>query len=934
MQVDQPTQQECQKVPEEWKAPVNITWEEQRALDIQKWEDEIIYSGRYYDKEKEYRHVTLPRAIAQYMPRGKLLSEIEWRSLGLKQSEGWEHYLIHASSNEIESENIKTEEESGKKRRVLVPKVEEIEEIDESPTGVVEDLFNQLRFSQCISKIAWSSQNVIAWVSPKERDGVHILKPMRNNLSASDVYVDKWSYPQNASRSMTIDTEQFHAGNDIVNIVFNQFGNVLASIDRTGIIVLWFMEEFINEWKSIWNVDIKEPVVAFWWLAIERKWELANNSYQRAPFKGPRNRFGHLAFVAVTSSGKLSLFYQQDRRIFLKNTTQLEVSTNSFVTHTDYILNNDGRFILATYSANSLSSVVTISEVSIDLLLLDDANQKPQSSSPIESRTIANIDLSVTMADPADTKNCGQLIHLKLLSPSPQDNIVRVVLVMAEENEKSGKRMYHSNLLFFELNKTDSVPTKIEGTKSYDRLLNTRLLDRINIPKRLITSLWQHQTEVVIGFDNGQIEFRECSTLNLIINDEVFMIDDLKNQCLPSFSVWGIHSSRGDSIAQFTTSPNSAVLLCVRSSGQLDFIDIADSSIFNYLTKFDRTSIVSFFAPLLTLSLLNNIDHIDLENVLIKIAHEQKVNDFIELLLEAAFLNIVRVFPDGSNTSQSSELMNRLLGVQLSLLKGPDQDGVQYLNTLALMQLRTVDAAFQNSYSFNNSFAHDSLLSLLHLSLWVVDFYVNFVKNIYVHYNTFRQGRDLAQEKSHLTLFCNSQTRKLLNRIMEDVIKLRNYVTSLAKNNSGEPKINEIRDFLEEVFTKRCPITWEHLGAYIKNVSGLVEKAMEGDPNWQLVEYGALLRCVVPAHLHTTLPELEQQFKIFSSTFYSNLVYFYENDWVKSVDIINKARSVPMDRQCTRCGCFSSTKDYIHSRCSKNYMRSCLCGGLWKKLSK
>src|SRR5438128_1040114 len=108
---------------------------------------------------------------------------------------------------------------------------------------------------------------------------------------------------------MRIKTEQYHAGKEIVNVIFNQHGNVLASIDRTGTIVLWVMEEFINQWKPIWHTEAKEPVVAFWWLATERKWEATDTSFQRGSFKGPRNLFGHLAFVAVTSSGKALAFF-------------------------------------------------------------------------------------------------------------------------------------------------------------------------------------------------------------------------------------------------------------------------------------------------------------------------------------------------------------------------------------------------------------------------------------------------------------------------------------------------------------------------------------------------------------------------------------------------------------------------------------------------
>ena len=57
--------------------------------------DEIEYSEKYQDDEFEYRHVLLPKAVYRNMPRGRLLYEEEWRSLGVQQSRGWVHYEIH-----------------------------------------------------------------------------------------------------------------------------------------------------------------------------------------------------------------------------------------------------------------------------------------------------------------------------------------------------------------------------------------------------------------------------------------------------------------------------------------------------------------------------------------------------------------------------------------------------------------------------------------------------------------------------------------------------------------------------------------------------------------------------------------------------------------------------------------------------------------------
>ncbi|EFX03595.1 oxidoreductin [Grosmannia clavigera kw1407] len=66
--------------------------------------DNIHYSQRYSDDEYEYRHVLLPKQMLKLIPDQyldqskktlKLLWEDEWRSMGITQSLGWEHYEVH-----------------------------------------------------------------------------------------------------------------------------------------------------------------------------------------------------------------------------------------------------------------------------------------------------------------------------------------------------------------------------------------------------------------------------------------------------------------------------------------------------------------------------------------------------------------------------------------------------------------------------------------------------------------------------------------------------------------------------------------------------------------------------------------------------------------------------------------------------------------------
>ena len=41
------------------------------------------------------RHVILPKDLAKTLPKSRLLTETEWRGIGVQQSRGWQHYAIH-----------------------------------------------------------------------------------------------------------------------------------------------------------------------------------------------------------------------------------------------------------------------------------------------------------------------------------------------------------------------------------------------------------------------------------------------------------------------------------------------------------------------------------------------------------------------------------------------------------------------------------------------------------------------------------------------------------------------------------------------------------------------------------------------------------------------------------------------------------------------
>lgn len=63
--------------------------------------DQITYSEKYYDDKFEFRHVMLPPDIAKLIPKTHLMTESEWRNLGVQQSPGWVHYMMHGPEPHI-----------------------------------------------------------------------------------------------------------------------------------------------------------------------------------------------------------------------------------------------------------------------------------------------------------------------------------------------------------------------------------------------------------------------------------------------------------------------------------------------------------------------------------------------------------------------------------------------------------------------------------------------------------------------------------------------------------------------------------------------------------------------------------------------------------------------------------------------------------------
>jgi len=70
-------------------------------MSLEQLQKNIYYSDKYYDDEYEYRHVVLPKGLVKLVPKTHLMSEEEWRGIGVQQSKGWIHYMTHTPEPHI-----------------------------------------------------------------------------------------------------------------------------------------------------------------------------------------------------------------------------------------------------------------------------------------------------------------------------------------------------------------------------------------------------------------------------------------------------------------------------------------------------------------------------------------------------------------------------------------------------------------------------------------------------------------------------------------------------------------------------------------------------------------------------------------------------------------------------------------------------------------
>ncbi|CAB3406010.1 unnamed protein product [Caenorhabditis bovis] len=86
---------------ETWFIKFDIDPRNENSFAMTTGANDFYYSSKYEDDEYEYRHVHVTKEVAKLIPTNRLMSETEWRSLGIQQSPGWIHYMIHGPERHV-----------------------------------------------------------------------------------------------------------------------------------------------------------------------------------------------------------------------------------------------------------------------------------------------------------------------------------------------------------------------------------------------------------------------------------------------------------------------------------------------------------------------------------------------------------------------------------------------------------------------------------------------------------------------------------------------------------------------------------------------------------------------------------------------------------------------------------------------------------------
>ncbi|KAH8555199.1 hypothetical protein BGW37DRAFT_476167 [Umbelopsis sp. PMI_123] len=554
-----------------------------------------------------------------------------------------------------------------------------------SPSQPVRVLHSQLTYRRGYSNLACSQTNIL----------VATKKPTASPCSIEAITENTYTSNSQPKRTAMLLAQQYHGHYAITHLEWNQRGNYLATIDETGKLAIW-EQTSTRSWTHVYCHHLQQPAVAFLWLNSERSYSVTQNTdggnkYVLDQFVGPRNPFGHLAFLIVTVNGEITVHYQRNSSIFSSFSTNLlcagqlmkqkqrkhpapytifkQQSKESLdfsmiagrswkkISHASLLLNTDGKIYLASHNASSKPKEVYLTELQITFPLK--INEGIISCKPISQihLTAPLVDKSLRiLQDPFSS-----VTHLLLLKGLSH---VRLALAIGKIDEITtdmigeAQPTYNSAVAVWELTEmSKQIPADFlpEGNNGSSFATPGRKALKLayghSVPDRLITVLKAADAnrDLVVGFSDGsiQMEYRDSTTLGLSKSNEDWTSsnDDISIIGSSFWEITGPHQfddGVDDPVRDIITSANETHLIYMFSSGKMGSRRITSDQLIESTP--DTRGTKESLGQLLILGLLNHVDCSDLFTEAARLIKENDMNDFADQLVQDILIQYEQIY--------------------------------------------------------------------------------------------------------------------------------------------------------------------------------------------------------------------------------------------------------------------------------------------------
>ncbi|KAI8641915.1 hypothetical protein BD408DRAFT_417331 [Parasitella parasitica] len=587
--------------------------------------------------------------------------------------------------------------------------------------------------------------------------------------------------------------ENYHKQHTITHLQWNQKGNSVASVDETGLLALWHIENSVHEWELIYKTDLKQPLAAFLWLNADRLYaQQSDDSLKREPIVGPRNPHGQHAFATATVHGEIKVHFQRNGSLFssfstpIPNIGRREISRADAgcfgmslaglddwerISHAAIVMNKDGKIYLATHNASLQPKSVSIH--SIRIIFPKKLNEK----GAIECKSITILKLK--------KQSFENITHLAF----KHDLSVELVIGLGQQEA--------AYLSTWQLEQTKKSTYSAFGTITQD-FHSLVFQSGIEITGRFISSLTTSRegNMIIVGLSDGSIHAD-------VLARKGFLKSTTQGDSIdPTFcQITEPHTTEDgviDPVVDITLSPNETHIIYSFSSGKIGVSKLTDDSF--------TDEYVNTVTQKLQLCLLNNTDYLDLVSELVCMnkveEHKEKVNIIVKNVL-----NFYEIHCNGTKELSNQPLedwnlanLEKAYGFAMAVYSRLPDSKIQSINLSRAIQLPLILECFIGSCTTENTdimailnkqaidtndrieFDPDSLWSLVSLSTWIYDYLRWILREWYLLFNSKKpndaHNTDINDKLVHAVLLIHADSRTTLCKILKLVYHFIQFTTT------------------------------------------------------------------------------------------------------------------------------------------------------------